>query len=782
MRALTRIGIVFLLLGFFSPQGAMGELVKIPHWIEFRCTPYLPGEYGYPKCHAGHPIRWEPIEGATSYQVEDLQTGFVTTYQHPTSEKGQGGCGPCGVIPSDADCCAYQQTKFRENYSSTYSRYQVFAFFPDTGNPEVSKKADVTGIVYPGDIVDYIITYKNTGAGDLSGVEIIETLPEHIEFVSGGSSHVGQEVRWDIGTLAPGQEGTVTLKVKIDENLPPSINRIYNVAVNHLGGTTGSVGLGVGLCDYLVSQTVYGDVEWTEYPAPDYKGLLHKDEVMGRDHVRANSGLATFDHTIVGGVLTLAEGGFTPKSCNLLDYPAIAELTLDDDSSSQHSISGILNTDEHVLVHSEFLTLNIHDGDYTLDSSGGIETVNVTRGTVTVTDPNDNVSAVAAGESFSWPAPAAATGPQISGTTPENLQSLTERSFAITYTFDQPVTSISGESLFFYSMACNLYTLAGTFDSLGDLLQSWNGSNTELTLTVNNSNPYTVGFRNNPCEVTVTTQFKDVVGAVNTSDNLVRSIHIFNTTKTTGAGALQNIFNNFAIGSHADGTFDNNTPYSLDVVDTPGALPTGMRLLSPVYNVHVDGSVTSAYEVALKPTSPERMTNCAIGGGVYLWQDPSWQQLSEGISPDWSRADVSTSDVTVAMLAKSGNPQVPEILSVSHMNPSDQITPTNPLVVRVKGDFGLDLHQTDVKIGGQRIWTYSPTLGTYPNWAVTYSGNITILTYTPPSGWSHSFPLYGFIKVAGCFGSLPTQTDIGKQSSAHFPWGMVLPAIINNTE
>ncbi len=776
---------LFLLELLTVPQGALANhAIKIPHWIELVCTPMTPGQYGYPGCGAGVHLRWAPIEGATSYYVDDLFGGYDSTHPHPTDDRGLGGCGPCGGI--EPACCKQQTLEFNQDYSYNYSRYEVYAIFPDgTGNLEVSKKSNVTGIVYPGDTIGYTLSYKNIGTAALSDVEIIETLPAHIEFVSGGTSHSGQEVRWNIGTLSQGQQGSVTLQVKIDKSLPSSIDRIYNVAVSrHDEGTTPTVvettnpvGADFGLCDSFVAQMVHGNVEWTEFPAPDYKDLQLKDNILGQDHVRANTGMATFDHTIIGGALVLSQGGFTPRLCNQLDYPVISEFTLDDDSSIQHSVGGILNADEHALVHSKYLTLNIHDGDYSLTSSGGAETVHVTRGKATVIDPNNASHVVMAGQSFSWPNPPISPGPQVTATSPKSLQSLDYRNFAITYVFDQPVTSLSGDSLFLYSMACNLYTLSGTFDSLagsGLLAQSWNGSKTELTLTLNNSNPYTLKERYHTCDVTVTTQLKDVEGASSSSGSLTTTLHLFNAATTTLSGAISTEFNNIKMQTHEYNTFGGGVPYTLQVVTPPGALPSGMRLLSPVYQVHIDGSVAHPYYVALKTTAPERMT-CSIGGGVYTWQNQTWQQLKEGLDSDWNGMDVSSGDVTIALLAKSGDPQIPEIVFVSHTKPTDQITPSNPLVIRVKGPFGLDLQQTDVIVGGKRIWAYDPAQGIFPNWTVSYSGDIATLTYAPPTGWSHSTPLYGFVKVAGSYGSLTKQANIG--SSTDFPWGMFLPAI-----
>jgi uncharacterized repeat protein (TIGR01451 family) len=63
--------------------------------------------------------------------------------------------------------------------------------------------------------MDYTISYVVNGAGSLNTVEIVDTLPTGLTYYasSGGGSASGQVVRWNLGTLAAGANGQVTLTV-----------------------------------------------------------------------------------------------------------------------------------------------------------------------------------------------------------------------------------------------------------------------------------------------------------------------------------------------------------------------------------------------------------------------------------------------------------------------------------------------------------------------------------------------------------------------------------------
>ena len=67
-----------------------------------------------------------------------------------------------------------------------------------------------------GNNIIYTITYKNEGTFNATNVEITETYPPEVEFVSATPApDEGTNNKWTIGTLAPGAEGTITVTVHI---------------------------------------------------------------------------------------------------------------------------------------------------------------------------------------------------------------------------------------------------------------------------------------------------------------------------------------------------------------------------------------------------------------------------------------------------------------------------------------------------------------------------------------------------------------------------------------
>ena len=93
--------------------------------------------------------------------------------------------------------------------------------FPGEGDLEVIKTPVVYGTFRPGDELSYRFRYKNIGTMTMSDAVLIERLPEHITWVSGGLPFPDNEFRFPLGTLVPGQEGEETMRVRINPDLPP---------------------------------------------------------------------------------------------------------------------------------------------------------------------------------------------------------------------------------------------------------------------------------------------------------------------------------------------------------------------------------------------------------------------------------------------------------------------------------------------------------------------------------------------------------------------------------
>ena len=97
---------------------------------------------------------------------------------------------------------------------------------PPVGTAEVGLSMSVSDstIVYSG-TVQFVLTISNTGDLTATNIVLTNTLPSGVELVSANSSLPFNQLDndplvWGLAALAPGQSGTVTLVVRLVENLP----------------------------------------------------------------------------------------------------------------------------------------------------------------------------------------------------------------------------------------------------------------------------------------------------------------------------------------------------------------------------------------------------------------------------------------------------------------------------------------------------------------------------------------------------------------------------------
>jgi uncharacterized repeat protein (TIGR01451 family) len=86
----------------------------------------------------------------------------------------------------------------------------------------MTKTADVS-TANPGDLIYYTITYENSGTGWASLVTIVDTLPDYVTYevsLPPYDSVSGNEYTWNIGDVAPGDTGTVKIRVHVDPGTP----------------------------------------------------------------------------------------------------------------------------------------------------------------------------------------------------------------------------------------------------------------------------------------------------------------------------------------------------------------------------------------------------------------------------------------------------------------------------------------------------------------------------------------------------------------------------------
>ena len=81
----------------------------------------------------------------------------------------------------------------------------------------LTKSGPATAV--PGGTITYSLSYSNTGNGEGTGAQIVDTLPDHTSFVAASNGGVfdagANTVTWDLGTLDPGAQGAVTLDVAV---------------------------------------------------------------------------------------------------------------------------------------------------------------------------------------------------------------------------------------------------------------------------------------------------------------------------------------------------------------------------------------------------------------------------------------------------------------------------------------------------------------------------------------------------------------------------------------
>lgn len=103
-------------------------------------------------------------------------------------------------------------------------------------NPDVwTVKSNIAleGTFMPGKKVRYTVSYGNQGQGVATGVVLTDTLPAGVTYVPGSATSApaigqptvaGQTLTWNVGTIQPGANGSVSIDVVINANTPTCTN------------------------------------------------------------------------------------------------------------------------------------------------------------------------------------------------------------------------------------------------------------------------------------------------------------------------------------------------------------------------------------------------------------------------------------------------------------------------------------------------------------------------------------------------------------------------------
>jgi len=113
------------------------------------------------------------------------------------------------------------------------------------GNDLNITKSASANFVSPGKNLTYFITYRNNGSIKQTNVTIHDWLDQYVDLINGSSQ---KYLLWRLGDLNPGEWGTITIAVKVNNSIPVSASKIINkYRINSLqyAGKTGTLVTGV---------------------------------------------------------------------------------------------------------------------------------------------------------------------------------------------------------------------------------------------------------------------------------------------------------------------------------------------------------------------------------------------------------------------------------------------------------------------------------------------------------------------------------------------------------
>jgi uncharacterized repeat protein (TIGR01451 family) len=91
-------------------------------------------------------------------------------------------------------------------------------------------KTDSADPVAPGAQFNYVLYVSNNGPSNATGVRVVDSLPQHVTFVSASRPSVGStssQLVFDLGSMAAGATTTITITVKVD---PTFVGTLVNTA------------------------------------------------------------------------------------------------------------------------------------------------------------------------------------------------------------------------------------------------------------------------------------------------------------------------------------------------------------------------------------------------------------------------------------------------------------------------------------------------------------------------------------------------------------------------
>ncbi len=190
-------------------------------------TDVLPAEITYvaksATCSPQCLILWSTDGGATFVATEPPSAASVTALRWVITDPIPAGQNPAGTVGFQAT--ATSADTLCTTAQGTFSSAAVVAADTACVNSSTDIELSLSGptTVLPGGSLNCIISYHNAGPSVAEDVQITLTLPDSTQFVSASSSPVsnsGQTLTFLVGSLMPGQGGSLSVQVAVLSSVP----------------------------------------------------------------------------------------------------------------------------------------------------------------------------------------------------------------------------------------------------------------------------------------------------------------------------------------------------------------------------------------------------------------------------------------------------------------------------------------------------------------------------------------------------------------------------------
>ncbi len=107
-------------------------------------------------------------------------------------------------------------------------------------NVTIQKTGPATAVT--GSTISYNLSYRNTGTAAAANVTVVDTLPTSLSYVSASpapASVSGQTITWNLGSLAAGASGTITLNATVGTSAPSSVTNQVQISTTTPGDDPG---------------------------------------------------------------------------------------------------------------------------------------------------------------------------------------------------------------------------------------------------------------------------------------------------------------------------------------------------------------------------------------------------------------------------------------------------------------------------------------------------------------------------------------------------------------